>query len=65
MWLVTWLGVYFVALTMFTLLAPRLAAWPLPLRTLAFTGVFTTVMTWLVMPALTWVFRPWLYSRQR
>jgi len=41
---------------------PLLGAWPLPLRTLATSALFTCLMTYLVMPAMNRLFERWLYG---
>jgi uncharacterized protein len=58
--LVTWAGAYGMITLIFSLLGPRLAAWPLALRTLAVSAVMVTGLTWLVIPVLTRLLRGWL-----
>lgn len=58
--LLTWLGAYPVITLILALLGPALVAWPLALRTLVLSVLMVIALTWLVMPALTRVFRLWL-----
>jgi uncharacterized protein len=58
--LITWLGVYPVITLILALLGPTLVSWPLALRTLVLSVLMVIALTWLVMPALTRVFRLWL-----
>ncbi|MGW4840374.1 hypothetical protein [Streptomyces globisporus] len=44
------------------LLGPALRAWPLVARVLALAFLFSTLMTYLMMPAVTLVLRRWLYT---
>jgi antibiotic biosynthesis monooxygenase (ABM) superfamily enzyme len=63
MWLVTVAAIYPLILILFGVLAPRIAAWPLPLRALVFPLVLVTLMTYAVMPALALLLRRWLTPR--
>ena len=58
--LLTWAGAYAVITLMLTLLGPLMASWPLALRTLALSATMVVTLTWVVMPRLTRLFRPWL-----
>jgi hypothetical protein len=60
---VTWAGVYAVLTFIFAAAGPAMAPWPLPLRTLVLSALMVATLTWLVMPALTRLFRPWLVGR--
>lgn len=42
------------------LLGPAIASWPLALRTLLVSVTMVVALTWVVMPRLTRLFRPWL-----
>jgi hypothetical protein len=42
------------------LLGPAIVQWPLALRTLVMSVLMVVTLTWLVMPGLTRVLRPWL-----
>jgi len=57
---VTWVGAYAVITASLAVLGPTIANWPLPLRTLALSVLMVAVLTWLVMPVLTRLFRGWL-----
>lgn len=60
---VTLLAIVPLVMAMNVLLLPRLAGWPLLARTLLFSGTLTSLMTWVVMPRMTRIFRRWLYPR--
>ena len=59
--LVTWLAVYPLITGIFWLLGPVLIQLPLPLRTLVLTAIMVPAMFLVVMPAMTRLFRRWLY----
>jgi antibiotic biosynthesis monooxygenase (ABM) superfamily enzyme len=59
---VTWLGAYGMITLILAVLGPTIAAWPLPLRTLLLSTLMVSALTWVVLPTLTRVFRPWLVS---
>jgi hypothetical protein len=61
--LVTWAGVYAVMTFIFVAAGPAIAPWPLPLRTLVLSALIVAALTWLVLPALMRLFRPWLVGR--
>ena len=58
--LLTWAAAYPVITVILGLLGPELATWPLGLRTLVVSVLMVATLTWLVMPALTRLLRPWL-----
>ena len=59
--LVTWLGVFVTLGVLSRLLAPFLSGLPLLLNQLITTGLVVVVLTYLIMPRLTQLFRKWLY----
>lgn len=59
--LITWIGVFFTLSIMSRLLAPLLAGWPIMLSQLITTGLVVAILTYIVMPKLTQIFRFWLY----
>ncbi|MBD3887586.1 antibiotic biosynthesis monooxygenase [Phormidium tenue FACHB-886] len=59
--LVTWLGVFVTLAVLSRLLAPILSSLPVLLNQLVTTGLVVLVLTYLVMPRLTKLFRKWLY----
>lgn len=59
--LVTWLGVFVTLAILSRLLAPLLSGLPLLLSQLITTGLVVCLLTYLVMPRLTKLFRHWLY----
>ena len=58
--LLTWVAAYPVITMILGLLGPELASWPLGLRTLVVSVLMVATLTWLVMPGLTRLLRPWL-----
>lgn len=58
---VTWLGVFFTISILNRLLVPLLAWLPVLLRTLLVTGLTVALLTYVIMPRLTQLFRKWLY----
>jgi len=58
--LLTWAAAYAVITAILATLGPTLASWPLVLRTLLLSVLMVVSLTWLIMPAMTRVFRPWL-----
>lgn len=59
--LVTWLGVFVTIFMLNRLLAPLLSGLPALLQQLISTGLTVILLTYLIMPFLTKVFRKWLY----
>jgi antibiotic biosynthesis monooxygenase (ABM) superfamily enzyme len=60
--LVTWAGAYGVITLILWLLGPTIAGWPLVLRTLLISVLMVNALTWVVLPALTRLFRAWLLA---
>jgi antibiotic biosynthesis monooxygenase (ABM) superfamily enzyme len=58
--LLTWASAYAVITAILAALGPTLASWPLALRTLVLSGLMVVALTWLIMPVMTRLFRPWL-----
>jgi hypothetical protein len=58
---VTWLGVFFTISILNRLLVPLLVGLPVLLRTLLVTGLTVALLTYVIMPRLTQLFRKWLY----
>jgi hypothetical protein len=61
MFLVTLAAIVPLVLLMNLLVLPVLTDWPLVARVLVFSGTLTGLMTWVVMPRLTRLFRRFLY----
>ncbi|MEG4070164.1 antibiotic biosynthesis monooxygenase [Microcoleus sp. Pol11C2] len=59
--IVTWLGVFFTISILNRLLVPLLTGLPVLLRTLLVTGLTVPLLTYVIMPRLTQLFRKWLY----
>lgn len=59
--LVTWLGVFVTLAIVSRLLAPLLSGLPVLLNQLVTTGLVVALLTYLIMPRLTKLFRKWLY----
>jgi antibiotic biosynthesis monooxygenase (ABM) superfamily enzyme len=60
--LISWAGAYGVITLILGLLGPTIAVWPLVLRTILISVLMTTALTWVVLPALTRLFREWLFA---
>ncbi len=60
--LLTWVGLYPTALAVAYTAGLLVAAWILPLRSLVTTALTVVLMTWVVMPLVTRLFRGWLRS---
>jgi antibiotic biosynthesis monooxygenase (ABM) superfamily enzyme len=60
--LVSWAGAYGVITLILGLLGPTIAGWPLVLRTLLISVLMSMALTWIVVPALTRLFRAWLLA---
>jgi antibiotic biosynthesis monooxygenase (ABM) superfamily enzyme len=60
--LITWAGAYGVITLIIWLLGPAMAGWPLALRTLLISVLMVNALTWVVLPALTRLFRAWLLA---
>lgn len=58
---VTWIAVFPLATAIFALTQPLLGGLPTVIRTLVFTLVMVTTMTYVVMPRMTRLFSFWLY----
>jgi antibiotic biosynthesis monooxygenase (ABM) superfamily enzyme len=62
--LVTWAGAFGVITLILDLLGPTMASWPLVLRTLLISVLMVNALTWIVLPALTRLFRAWLLGAE-
>jgi antibiotic biosynthesis monooxygenase (ABM) superfamily enzyme len=60
--LISWAGAFAVITLILDLLGPTMAGWPLVLRTLVISVLMVNALTWVVLPALTRLFRPWLLA---
>src|SRR5918992_4936613 len=60
--LITWAGAYALITVILWLLGPAMAGWPLMLRTLLISVLMAGALTWVVLPALTRLFRGWLVA---
>jgi hypothetical protein len=58
--LLTWVAAYALITAFLALLGPTIAAWPLAVRTLVLSVTMVAALTWVIMPRLTKLFRPWL-----
>lgn len=63
--LVTFAAVYPLSLVFQSLLAPPTQEWPLPLRALAFPVIMVPLLTFVIMPGLSRLFRRYLYPTAR
>jgi antibiotic biosynthesis monooxygenase (ABM) superfamily enzyme len=57
---VVWLAIYPTITVVLWLAGPRIAGWPLAVRTLVITAVVVPLMVYLLMPAFQRLLRPWL-----
>ncbi|NDU77103.1 antibiotic biosynthesis monooxygenase [Actinomadura sp. DSM 109109] len=62
---VTFCAVYPLSLLLQAFVTPLTESWPLPVRALTFPVIVIPLLTLLVMPALSRVFRRWLYPAGR
>lgn len=60
--LVTLLAIVPLVVLMNLVVLPLVSGWPLLARTLVFSGTLTGLMTWVVMPRMTRLFRRFLYA---
>jgi antibiotic biosynthesis monooxygenase (ABM) superfamily enzyme len=58
----SWAGAYGLITLIIWLLGPAMAGWPLMLRTLLISVLMAGALTWVVLPALTRLFRGWLLA---
>jgi antibiotic biosynthesis monooxygenase (ABM) superfamily enzyme len=61
---VTWLGIFPTVYLLFWLTTDLLRSWPLLPRTALLTFAVVLLMTWVVAPQLTKLFKPWLFARR-
>jgi uncharacterized protein len=59
--LVTWIGVNLAVIGLTWLLRPVVGAWPLIPQALLINALVVALLTWVIMPQLTRLFRSWLY----
>jgi uncharacterized protein len=58
--LLTWVGAYGVITLILGVLGPSIQDWPLAFRTLLISVLMVTTLTWVIVPTLVRLFRPWL-----
>ena len=63
--IVTWLGVFPIVTILFSVFGHWLNLLPTLVRTLVFTAVMVTLMSYVVMPSMTRLFSFWLYPDRR
>ena len=61
--LLSWIGLWPMVTLMMWIVRPRLASLAVPAQTLIMTAMIVPLMTWVLMPALTRLFRGWLLPR--
>jgi antibiotic biosynthesis monooxygenase (ABM) superfamily enzyme len=61
---VTWLGICPTVYVLFWLTGDLLQSWTLFARTAVLTFAVVVLMTWVVAPRLTTLFKPWLFARR-
>jgi antibiotic biosynthesis monooxygenase (ABM) superfamily enzyme len=60
--LLTWAGAYAVISVILQAFGPLMESWPLLARALLLSAMMVAVLTWVVMPMLTRLFRGWLIA---
>ena len=60
--LLTWVAAYALITSFLAVLGPTIADWPLAIRTLVLSATMVAALTWVIMPRLTRLLRPWLAS---
>ena len=63
--LLTWVGLYPTVLAIGYTVGLLVASWSLPVRSLVTTPLTVALMTWVVMPPVTRMFRGWLHPGMR
>lgn len=63
--LISWLGVFPTVILLQLTILPFISGWPFLLQALSFTVLMIVIMTWIVMPTMTKLFRPWLISNNK
>ena len=61
--LLSWIGLWPMVTLMMWIVRPQLAGLAVPAQTLIMTAMIVPLMTWVLMPALTRLFRGWLLPR--
>ncbi|MDB5384885.1 MAG: hypothetical protein JWM11_531 [Planctomycetaceae bacterium] len=62
--IVTWVGVCLTVGVLGVLLGPAMSDWPWFANLLAMNTAVVAVLTWVVMPLLTWTSRSWLQTKR-
>lgn len=63
MFFVVWLAVFGTVLPLIALLRPLTASLPNLVASAVMSAISVAMMTWIVLPALTWLFKGWLYPK--
>ncbi len=63
--LLTWIGLWPTVTLMMWKLRPQLSSLPVAAQTLIMTALIVPLMTWVLMPSLTHLFRGWLQRVHR
>ena len=61
--IVVWIAVYLTVLPLIATLRPLFDSLPPLVASAILAAISVASMTWIVLPALTWLFRGWLYSQ--
>jgi antibiotic biosynthesis monooxygenase (ABM) superfamily enzyme len=64
MWLISVLAIYPFVFAFLEWISPHIKGWPLPIRAAVLPLVLLSLMTYLVMPNVTRVLRPWLSGKR-
>ncbi|MFG0260847.1 MAG: antibiotic biosynthesis monooxygenase [Novipirellula sp. JB048] len=62
---VVWIAVYATVLPLIAYLKPLLGSWPPLLASAVLAAISVAMMTWIILPLLTWGFKGWLYPKRR
>ncbi len=61
--IIVWIAVYATVLPLIAYLKPWFGALPSWFSSAVLAAISVAMMTWVVLPALTWVFKRWLYPK--
>ncbi|WP_145349574.1 antibiotic biosynthesis monooxygenase [Roseimaritima multifibrata] len=65
MFVVVWIAVFCTVLPLIATLKPMMTALPPLIANATLAAISVGSMTWVVLPALTWCFRGWLYPKKK
>jgi antibiotic biosynthesis monooxygenase (ABM) superfamily enzyme len=65
MFVVVWIAVFFTVLPLIAALEPMTTSLPPLLASALLAAISVALMTWVILPSLTWVLRSWLYPKAK